>query len=280
VAGWFKMAWRISGLIAMVGAVWAYLRYFEWRNVFYPSHHMQGTPADFNLAYEDVTFISEDGRLLHGWWIPYDHARGTIIHCHGNAGNISDRTWLAADLHRLGVNVFLFDYRGYGQSRGMPTEQGTYRDARAAYEVVRARYDDVDNPPVIVHGQSLGGGVAIQLALDKPVRALIIESAFSSTVDMGAQLYPFLPVRLFCRFRYESVAKASRLAIPKLFAHSRQDDTVPYVLGRKLYDAAAEPKQFVELSGGHNDSGWGTSPEYWTAVEKLVTSVFGPPRMQ
>ena len=277
MAAWTTMLWRIPMALAAAAAIWAYLRYFEWRNVYYPSHDMQGTPADLGLAFDDVTFISEDGRLLHGWWIPHDHPRGTIIHCHGNAGNISDRGEMAADLHRLGVNVFLFDYRGYGESRGLPTEQGTYRDARAAYEVVRARYADVENPPVIVHGQSLGGAVAIQLALDKPVRALIIESTFTSTVDMGRYLYPLLPVSLFCRFRYDSAAKVPQLRIPKLFVHSPQDDTVPYVLGRKLFDAAAEPKKFVELRGGHNESGWGTSPTYWAAVETLVTAAFGPP---
>ncbi|OQW95989.1 MAG: hypothetical protein BWK77_06590 [Verrucomicrobia bacterium A1] len=268
---------RILWILALGGAVWGYLRYFEWRNVFAPSLEIESTPAEFGLEFEDVTFISEDGRLLHGWWIPHEKARGTIIHCHGNAGNIGDRAWMAADLHRLGVNVFLFDYRGYGRSRGLPTEQGTYRDARAAYEVVRARYEDVENPPVIVHGQSLGGGIAIQLALDKPVRALIAESAFSSTVDIGQHLYPLLPIRLFCRFRYDSVAKVPRLTIPKLFASSRHDEVAPFELGRKLYDAAAEPKQFVELTGGHNDSGWGLTPAYWSAIEALVTKAFGPP---
>jgi len=253
--GWGRMVWRIIWLLTLAGAVWGYLRYFEWRNIYAPSSDIETEPGQLGLSFEDVVFISEDGRLLHGWWIPHEQARGTIIHCHGNAGNIGDRAWLGADLHRLGVNVFLFDYRGYGRSKGLPTEEGTYRDARAAYEVVRARYDDAENPPVIVHGQSLGGAIAIQLALDKPVRGVIAESSFSSTVDMGRHLYPGLPIELFCRFRYDSVSKVGRLAMPKLFASSPQDDVVPYVLGRKLYDAAAGPKQFVELRGGHNEAG-------------------------
>ena len=162
MSGWSNVTSRIPVVVLTVAGIWAYLRYFEWRNLYHPGHGITSTPAELGLEYEDITFVSEDGLQLNGWWIPHAQARGTIIHCHGNAGNMSDRVWLVGDLHRLGVNVFIFDYRGYGNSRGLPTEQGTYADARAAYEVVRAKYDDVDTPPVIVHGQSLGGAVAVQ----------------------------------------------------------------------------------------------------------------------
>ena len=273
---WTSITWRILWALILLGAVLAYLRFFEWRNLYYPAHQIEATPSLFGLQYEDVNFISEDGRMLHGWWIPHPRARGTVIHCHGNAGNIGDRAWMAADLHRLKVNVFLFDYRGYGESRGLPTEKGTYRDARAAYEVVRARYQDVESPPVVLHGQSLGGAVAIQLALDKPVRGLIVESSFSSVIDMGQKLYPLLPIRWFCYFRYDSVSKAPRLNIPKLFAHSPQDDLIPYDLGEKLYQAAAPPKEFVVLEGAHNDAGWSLTPAYWRAIEKFMDHVLGP----
>jgi fermentation-respiration switch protein FrsA (DUF1100 family) len=273
---WTTIAWRIVWVLILLGAVWAYLRFFEWRNLYCPAHEIESTPAVFGLQYEDVNFISEDGRMLHGWWIPHPEARGTILHCHGNAGNIGDRAWMAADLHRLKVNVFLFDYRGYGESRGLPTEQGTYRDARAAYEVVRAKYRDEESPPVVLHGQSLGGAVAIQLALDKPVRGLIVESSFSSVIDMGQKLYPLLPIRWFCRFRYDSASKVASLNIPKLFAHSPQDDLIPYDLGEKLYRAAIQPKDFVVLEGSHNDAGWTLTPAYWRAVEKFLDRVLGP----
>ena len=273
---WTSITWRILWALILLGAVLAYLRFFEWRNLYYPAQKIEATPSVFGLQYEDVNFISEDGRMLHGWWIPHPQARGTVIHCHGNAGNIGDRAWLAADLHRLHVNVFLFDYRGYGKSRGLPTEKGTYRDARAAYEVVRAKYQDVESPPVVLHGQSLGGAVAIQLALDKPVRGLIVESSFSSVIDMGQKLYPLLPIRWFCRFRYDSASKAPCLNIPKLFAHSPQDDLIPYDLGEKLYQVAAPPKEFVVLEGAHNDAGWSLTPVYWRAIEKFLDRVLGP----
>lgn len=261
---------RVVWVLVLLALLWAYLRYFEWRNLYYPSSRIDFDPASMALPYEDVWFMSEDGHRLHGWWIPHENARGTVLHCHGNAGNIGDRIWIAADLHRLGVNVFLFDYRGYGKSRGLPTEKGTYEDARAAYEVVRAAHDDAEEPPVVVYGQSLGGAVAVQLACDKPVRGLIVESTFSSTVDMGKALYPWLPVALLATYRYDSVAKVPTLRMPKLFAHSRTDDLIPFEFGTRLFEAAAEPKQFVELTGGHNDACWATSTSYWAAVEAFL----------
>ena len=276
MTAWTTVLVRVGRVAAVLAAVWFYLRWFEWRNIFHPVSALSMTPKDMGLEFEEVTFVSEDDVRLSGWWIPHDKARGTIIHCHGNAGNISDRVWMAADMHRLGVNVFLFDYRGYGASKGIPTEKGTYRDARAAYEVVRARYEDAEAPPVIVHGQSLGGAVATQLAVDKPVKGLIVESSFTSTMDMARRLYPWLPVSMLCQFRYNSAAKVGNVHAPALYAHSREDDLVPFDMGRQLYELAAEPKEFVELRGGHNDAGWATSPEYWHAIESFVTRVFGP----
>ncbi|MBU1908719.1 MAG: alpha/beta hydrolase [Verrucomicrobia bacterium] len=257
-------------------AAWAYLRYFEWKNVYKPSRLLETTPASVQLEYEEVAFVSEDGRLLAGWWIPHPRARGTILHCPGNSGNMGDRLYLAVDYHRLGVNAFLFDYRGYGRSRGLPTERGTYRDARAAYEVVRARHGDVEEPPVVVHGISLGAAVAIQLSLDKPVRGLIVESAFTSIRDMGERLYPWLPIRWLSGFRYDSMAKVPRLRVPILFAHSREDERTPFEFGQRLYEAAPAPKQMVSLLGLHGEAGWNRTPAYWRAVQDFQDRGLGP----
>ncbi len=263
--------------LAGLALIWFLVRFFEWKSLYFPMRGMAADPAAAGLEFEDVDFVAEDGVRLHGWWIPHPAARGTILHCHGNAGNISHRVGLARDLHELGVNVFLFDYRGYGRSRGLPGEQGTYRDARAAYEVVRARYQDAEQPPIIVHGQSLGAAVAIQLALDKPVRGLMIESAFASVPDMAAELYPWLP-RGLIRYRYDNLGKIGRLAMPKLMAHGPADEIVPFRQGQLLYDRAARPKEFVRILGGHNDGGWHTTPEYWRAVSRFVEQVLGPAR--
>lgn len=263
--------WALGAL--GIGTVWALARFFEWKNVYYPTRELAVSPGDLGLEFEDISFVSEDARLLHGWWLPCKNARGTVLHCHGNAGNISSRLEVAADLLRLQVNVFLFDYRGYGRSRGFPTERGTYADARAAFEVVRARYGDSDTPPVVVHGQSLGGAVAVQLALDRPVRGVIVESTFTSIPDMARHLYPGLPLYHLVHFRYDNAAKIAHVSQPKLIAHSRTDELVPFEMGWRLYELAKEPKEFVSLIGGHNEAGWGSTPEYWSAITKFLDRV-------
>jgi len=264
---------KIGSVAAVLAGAWLCFRWFEWKSLYYPDHKMDATPASAGLEYEEIYFMAEDGAKLHGWWIPHPDARGTVIHLHGNAGNISSRVWIAADLNRLKLNVFLFDYRGYGLSKGFPREKGLYRDARAAYEVVRAKYDDAENPPVILHGQSLGGAVAAQLALDKPCRGIIVESSFTSVPDMARVMYPVLPAALLSS-KYDTVSKMRKIEIPVIVAHSRTDDLVPYDHGRRLFEAAREPKTFCELNGGHNEAGWHAGGEYWSAIEKFVAAVF------
>lgn len=273
MAAWAPTLQRIAGWVGLLVLVWLAARWFEWRNVFAPSRGLDATPRDAGLSYEDVTFVAEDGVRLHGWWIPHRQARGVLVYCHGNAGNIGDRVAIAAGLHELGLHLFLFDYRGYGLSRGFPTEQGTYRDARAAFEVARARYDDTDRPPVVVYGRSLGGAVALQLALDKPVRAVVVEGAFTSMRDMARVLYPRLPAGMLVHFEYDALAKARRLRVPALFAHARKDDVVPFALGQRLFEAAAGPKEFVALPGGHNEDSWNASAEYRAAFAALLDRV-------
>lgn len=270
----------VSSMLPRVALVlvvaWLFVRWFEWRSVYVPSRALSGDPSQAGLAFEEVSFMTEDAKLLYGWWIPHPSARGTVLYCHGNAGNISGRIDLCRDLHRLRVNVFIFDYRGYGRSKGWATEQGTYRDARAAYEVVCARYGDAEDPPVIVYGASLGGAVASQLALDKPVRALVVESSFPSAVDVGERLYPWLPVRAICSFRYDAARRLAHVAAPKLLASSRNDQLIPFELGWRLYEAAAPPKRFFELRGPHDEAGWNETPAYWAELERFVTGVLGP----
>ena len=263
-----------AALVLLVA--WLLMAWFEQRTVFVPARTLDRNPAERGLAFEEVWFVAEDGVRLHGWWIPHPRPRGALVYCHGNGANIANRVDLAADLHRLGLHVFLFDYRGYGRSRGWPTEQGTYRDARAAFEVVRARYEDAENPPVLVYGASLGGPIAAQLALDKPVRGLVVEASFPSAVELGRHLYPWLPVRWLARYRYDTAVRLAACPVPKLLASSRDDQLVPFQLGLALYDQAAEPKEFVALGGPHDEGGWHYTPAYWTALERFVTRVLGP----
>jgi fermentation-respiration switch protein FrsA (DUF1100 family) len=261
--------WIIGGG-ALAAGVWGAARIFAWRSIYRPNPHLDGDPGTAGLAFEEILFATEDGARLHGWWIPHPAARGSVVYCHGNAGNVSSRLDVAAGLHALGVNVFLFDYRGYGRSSGIATEVRTYRDACAAFEVVRARHDDADNPPVVAFGASLGGAIAIELARRKPLRGLVIEGTFSSITDIGVLRYPWLPVRLMNAFPYAAADRIAGVHIPKLLAHSRDDAVVPYPLGQFLYQRAAEPKAFVELRGDHGEAGWLANPAYATALKSFL----------
>jgi fermentation-respiration switch protein FrsA (DUF1100 family) len=259
-----------------IGLIYGGVRLFEWRNVFHPSRRMEGDPGDVGLAFEEVPFFAEDGTRLYGWWIPHPEATGTILYCHGNAGNISTRLNVCAGLHQLKVNVFIFDYRGYGHSRGWPGEIGLSRDARAAYEVVRARYDDADEPPVIIYGASLGGSVAVALAAEKPSLGLILEGAFTSSIDVGEYWFPWLPVRLIARYRFDALSKIMAMHIPKLIAHSPRDRVIPFDLGNQLFNAAPQPKTFVSLDGEHGEAGWEQTPRFFSELHRFVAENVPP----
>jgi len=206
-----------------------------------------------DLDYEDVRLRTSDNVGIHGWWVPAKAAaRGAVLILHGNAGNISHRLEYLAMFHRLGYSTLIVDYRGYGTSDGTPSEDGTYRDAEAAWQhLVQAR--QVKPGDVVLFGESLGGGVATWLALQHPPRALLLASTFTSAPDLGAEVYPWLPVRLLARVDYNNLDRIRRIAVPVLIAHSRTDDIIPFRHGQRLFDAASEPKQFLELAGGHND---------------------------
>ena len=254
-----------------LGLIWVFLLWFEWKNIFHPTRKLAATPTAVGLDFEDVFFVADDAVRLHGWWIPHEKAKGTVIYFHGNAGNIGDRVDICRDLKNLGVNVFVFDYRGYGQSRGIPSERGTYRDGRAAYEYVRARYEDMEDPPVILYGASLGGAVAIDVARDKKIKGLIVENTFTSVPDIGKRIYPWLPVRLCGRVRYDSLDKIKHISAPKLFSHARQDEIIPYEFGQQLFREAGEPKSFVVLNCGHGEGSWSTNSVYWSEINAFVS---------
>lgn len=261
---------KLLPLLIAAAALYGAFRWFEWRQTFHPSRAMEGDPSGVGLAFENVVFFAEDGVKLHGWWIPHPDAAGAILYCHGNAGNISTRLGVAEGLHRLGVNVFMFDYRGYGLSRGVPGEQGLYRDARAAYEVVRARYEDAEHPPVIVYGASLGGAPAVRVAAEKSVRGLVIEGGFPTSIDVAERWYPFLPASMLARYRFDSASLIMGLAMPKLIAHSHRDQVIPYDLGVQLHQIAAHPKHFITLQGDHGEAGWEDTPAYFSELQRFV----------
>ncbi len=250
-----RMMWHALGILAAAYGGLALLVYiFQSRLVFYPEteREITATPSQIGLPYEDIQLKTSDGISLHGWYIPAPQPRGTVLFLHGNAGNISHRLDSVQMFHRLGYSTLIFDYRGYGNSSGVPTEQGTYRDAEAAWRYLTEQRQ-IPSCRIVLFGESLGGAVAAWLAARQKPAALVIASGFTSVPDLGQQLYPFLPVRWLARIRYDTREYLRAVAAPVLIAHSPEDDIIPFEHGRVLYAAANPPKQFLELAGGHND---------------------------
>jgi fermentation-respiration switch protein FrsA (DUF1100 family) len=240
------------GLAALYIAWGLVLLFLQPKLLYRPIRDVSFTPADLDLEFEDVALRTGDGVALHGWYLPAAGAKFTVLFCHGNGGNIMHRLDSLNLFYNLGVNCFIFDYRGYGKSEGRPSEVGTYRDAQAAYEWL-TRTRRVPAEQIILFGRSLGASVAAYLAGRVQVGGLVIESAFTSYPDIGTRFYPYMPVRLFARFKYNTRASLEKVRCPVLVMHSRDDELVPYEFGTRLFDAAGEPKQFVEIFGGHND---------------------------
>ncbi len=222
------------------------------RMIYFPTSQIEATPADVGLQYEDVTLEPAEGAHIHGWWVPHENARGALLFCHGNAGNISHRIDSILDFHRLGLSVFIFDYRGYGMSSGRPNEKRTYEDAAAAW---RHLTEDrrIEPERIVIFGRSLGGGPAAWLAAREKPGVLIIESSFTSLVDVASHYYPYLPVRLLLRTRYPVAEYVRDVKAPVIVAHSPDDEIIPYSFGQAVYEAASEPKHWYEMHGSHNE---------------------------
>lgn len=217
-----------------------------------PVRQVTYNPGDLGLAYEKVLFETEDGLKLSGWFIPAQNSRITVLFCHGNGGNMSHRLDSISMLNELGLNCFIFDYRGYGSSQGKCSEQGTYLDAEAAWKWLTEK-KNIAGENIILFGRSLGGSIAANLAGDVKPRGLIIESCFTSYVDIGKKFYPYMPIRLFASYSYKTIDYVQRIACPIMIIHSRNDEVIPFEFGLQLYEAANEPKEFVEIFGSHND---------------------------
>jgi fermentation-respiration switch protein FrsA (DUF1100 family) len=248
----------LSTLAVMVVIAYVFLAgvlfFAQAHLIYYPNYERRiaSTPLDAGLAYESVEISTVDGETLHGWFVPAPAATGTVLFFHGNAGNISHRMEYLSMFNSLGYNTFIFDYRGYGESSGAPSEPGTYRDAQAAWEYLTKKRSI---PPcrIILFGESLGGAIAAWLAAREKPGLLVLASVFTSVPDMAAKLYPFLPVRLLSRFEYNTLESLRSITCPVFVAHSPSDEIVPFAQGQALYEAAPHPKQFLELQGGHNN---------------------------
>lgn len=261
------MMWNILGVLAAAyGGLSLWLFVFQSNLVFYPEtgREISATPDQIGLPYEDIHLKTSDGISLHGWHIPAPQPRGTVLFLHGNAGNISHRLDSVQMFQRLGYSTLIFDYRGYGNSGGKPTEEGTYMDAEAAWRHLTEQRH-IPSCRIVLFGESLGGAVGAWLAARQKPAALVIASGFTSVPDLGQQFYPYLPVRWLARIRYDTREYLRSVTAPVLIAHSPEDDIIPFEHGQALFAVANPPKQFLELAGGHND-GFIFMREAWVRV--------------
>jgi fermentation-respiration switch protein FrsA (DUF1100 family) len=255
------------------GVAWAGLMRFERGMLFVPKRAMGAHPGSYGLRYEPLWLTASDGARLRAWWIPGPSDDAPVMLClHGNGGNISSRTEKMKIFHDAGAAQLWVEWRGYGESSGTPDEAGLYRDGMAGWDWL-TRERDVAASRVALYGESLGCGVAVELATKVPAGGLIVDSGFSSVADMGRIVLPWFPVALE-RFRFDNLAKLPRVTMPALFLHSPQDDVVPYEQARRNFSAAGGPKSFVELRGSHNDGFLETGPAYADAIRDFLAARF------
>lgn len=255
----------LGAYLALVAGVYT----FQDRLVFHPDRVMVATPEQWGVPFQDVRF-PVDGASVHGWWIPPERPDAPVVmFFHGNACNISGLRDHLLLFRRLGLGAFLFDYRGYGLSEGeFPNEARVYADADGAWRQLTGVLG-VSPRRVIYYGHSLGGGVATWLAERHPPRGLILEGTFTSVPDLGAEVYPFLPVRLLARNKFPNRDRlADSIRVPVLLIHSQADAVVPFHHGEVLYRVAAEPKLFLSLERGEHYSAF-------TAASPLAEQTLG-----
>jgi fermentation-respiration switch protein FrsA (DUF1100 family) len=255
----FLVAYLLLVLLAML---------FEESLIFFPSKYPDGDWQPDGLQFEDAHFTTADGTRLHAWYVPHESPTAYVLFLHGNAGNLTHRIDALNDLHGVvGAAVLILDYRGYGRSEGRPNESGILQDARAARAWLAERAK-IDEGEIVLLGESLGSAVAVQLAAEKPPRALVLQNAFTSMPDLAAVHYPMLPGQLMDT-RLDSLSKIRAYHGPLLASHAGNDEIVPFAQGQRLFDAApGTNKQFLKIAGcGHNDL---LPREYYEALKDFL----------
>ena len=268
----------VVSIFAIGYAVLAAALFFYQPNLLYfpdmPTRQIQATPEAAGLDFDPVTLTTSDNEQLHAWFVPADPERGTLLFFHGNAGNISHRLDSIRQFRALGLSVLIFDYRGFGQSSGKPTEKGTYRDADAAWQYLVGQRN-ISPEHIILFGRSLGASIAAELATRQAAAGVMLESAFTSVPDVAATLYPWLPVRWMSRYQYNTRELLADIHSPVLIIHSRDDEIIPFTNGEQLFAAANAPKQFLELRGGHNDGFLVSGDSYVRGIDVFIKAVLG-----
>jgi fermentation-respiration switch protein FrsA (DUF1100 family) len=258
-----------------LAVIYLVFRWFEHRQVYQPYRQLETSGSELGRPFEDVYFQTSDGVGLNGWFYPADtdSARKQFAYllCHGNAGNISHRQEHCAALLETGASVFIFDYRGYGRSQGRPGEEGTYLDAQAAHQWLRQKGFAATH--IVALGESLGGGVASELALREILGGLILQSTYTSIPDVGAELFPWLPVRWISTIKYDTLGRLPRIRVPLLIMHSRADGLIGFSHAEENFAAANEPKVLWEISGEHNQFLEGDRARYLEGLNQFLSRI-------
>jgi fermentation-respiration switch protein FrsA (DUF1100 family) len=251
------------------------LNRFVESQIFFPDPYLICTPAEAVLEYDDIWFTTSDGVRLHGWMVPAQPSIGLLLFCHGNAGNVSHRVDNIRRLHDIGLSVFIFDYRGYGQSEGRISEAGFYQDAEAAYRIAR-QHADKAGEKLVLFGRSLGGIAAVHLGTQFPASGLILESTFTHMAAMAKEHFPLPVPESLLRHKLNALDKIPRVKAPVLFFHGDQDDIVPINLGKALFEATVATKEWVTIPGaGHNDTYFVGGQDYFEKIRAFVRDLPG-----
>jgi len=271
-----RKRWRrllLAGTVCLI--LFMFLRAFEHNNVYHPSAELDARVGEVGIPGEEVWLTTSDKLRLNAWYFPAPkdspRARYAVLFAHGNGGNISHRLGIYQLWHGLGVNFLAFDYRGYGLSAGKPSEQGTYKDAQAAYDWLIGKGFKPED--IIVLGESLGGGIASWVAVENKVGALVLQSTFTSVPDLGKELFPFLPVHQLASIHYNTIERLPKIKVPLLILHSRTDTLIRFQHAEKNFRVANEPKLLHEVLGDHNETLFAGTQEYRTGVEKFLQTL-------
>ena len=271
--GFKRMVWTIGGTLAVTYvALLVALYVFQGRLLFMGTPDLYRTPAANGWNYDDVA-LDIDGEATRGWFVHAEGtARGVVLFSHGNAGNMADRLESVALLRDLGFDVLVYDYGGYGESEGNPSETRCYADARTMWRYLT---DEREIPPsrIVLFGRSLGAAVTCQLATEVDPAGVVLESAYRSVPAMAQRLYRIFPGKLLARHVFDNESKIGAISSPLLFVHSPQDEIIPYAHGRRLYETATGPKSFLEIHGGHNDGFWMSGALYTDGLGAFLDSV-------
>ena len=269
------MFWAIVRVVLLVYLGFGLLMLIGQTRMLFPAGgSIWQTPADhpFRWAYEDIV-LPVNNKRTHAWFISAPNSRGVVLFSHGNAGTIANRLESVDVFHTAGFDVLLYDYGGYGNSTGKPSEKRCYADIRAMWQYLTEERK-VAPARIVLFGRSVGAGPTVQLATEVEPRAVILESAFLSVAKMAQEMLRVYPTDLLVRHKFNNAKKIKRITCPILVVHSPEDDIVPFHHGKKLFELANEPKTFLEIIGDHNE-GWHTSGVlYRRGIHAFLNSAF------